>query len=172
MVTDYTSIGSLINHLPSLYRMLTHVFVDDVDELVASSNFRYLVRESAAQQLGIKYLYFKTIYDMISGRDYYLAEWNIADRFKNQTPPVEHALKRPQDSAGPSGMDSAVKRLKLAARYFQTEREAKAYYKAGNDDGDSREVNVGEADNRESTKEPETRQVVVSNKDHWVETLD
>ena len=109
---------------------------------------------------------------MISGRDYYLAEWNIADCFKNQTPPVEHALKRPQDSAGPSGMESAVKRLKLAARYFQTEQEAKAHYKAGSDDGDSREVTVGKEDNREQTKETNTRQVVVFNKDHWVETLD
>ena len=109
---------------------------------------------------------------MIAGRDYYLTEWNILDYFKCRTPYFDHALKRPQDRAGPSGMDSAVKRLKLAARYFQTEREAKAYYKAGSDDGDSREVNVGEEDNRESTKEPETRQVVVFNKDHWVETID
>ena len=101
-----------------------------------------------------------------------MSEWNILDYFKCQTPSVEHALKRPQDSAGPSGMESAVKRLKLAARYFQTEREAKAPYKAGRDDGDIREVTVGRENNRERVKESDTRQVVVFNKDHWVETVD
>ena len=68
--------------------------------------------------------------------------------------------------------ESAIKRLKLAARYFQTEREAKAPYKAGRDDGDIREVTVGRENNRERVKESDTRQVVVFNKDHWVETVD
>ena len=174
MVTNYTSIGSLINHLPSLYRMLTHVFVDDVDELVASRNFRYLVRESAARQLGIKFLYFKTIYDMISGRDHYLADWNIADRFKNQTPPVEQAPKRPQDSAGPSGVEGAVKRLRLAAHYFRTEKEANAPYKAGRKDGDIREAAFGKKINRDRVKEPDNRQVVVFKRyqDQWVNNVD
>ena len=172
MISSYNSIGSLINHLPSLYRMVTHVFLDNVQELAASETFRFLVRKSEERQLGIKYLYYKSLFDMIAGREYYLSEWNILDYFKCQTPSVEHALKRPQDSAGPSGMESAVKRLKLAARYFQTEREAKAHYKAGSDDGDSREVTVEKEDNREQIKESDTRQVVVFNKDHWVETLD
>ena len=108
---------------------------------------------------------------MIAGREYYLTEWNILDYIRCRTPYFDHALKRPQDRAGPSGMDSAVKRLKLAARYFQTERQARAYYKAGKDDGDIREVNVGEENNRGSTKENRKRQVVEFNK-VWVETLD
>ena len=172
VITCYNSIESLINYLPSLYRMVTHVFLDNVHELAASERFRFLVRKSEERQLGIKYLYYKSLLDMIAGKDHYLSEWKIEDFFKSQTPPVEHALKRSQDSAGPSDMESASKRLKLAARYFQTEREAKAPYKAGRDDGDIREVTVGRENNRERVKESDTRQVVVFNKDHWVETVD
>ena len=175
VVTDYSSIGSLINNLPSLYRMLTHVFVDDVDELVASRNFRYLVRESASRKLGIKFLKFKFIYDMISGRDHYLADWNIADRFQNQTPSVEQAMKRPQDSAGPSGVEGAVKRLRLAAHYFRTEKEAKARYRAGRKDGDIREAAFGKKINRDPRRqESNNRQVVVFKRyqDQWVNNVD
>ena len=149
VITSYNSIGSLINHLPSLYRMVTHVFVDNVHELAASERFRFLVRKSEERQLGIKYLYYKSLLDMITGKDYYLSEWNIGDFFKTQTPLVEHARKRPQDCAGPSNMESAVKRLKLAARYFQSERESKAPYKAGRDDENIREVSVGRKITRE-----------------------
>ena len=45
-------------------------------------------------------------------------------------------------------------------------------YKAGRYDGDIREVTVGRENNRERVKESDTRQVVVFNKDHWVETVD
>ena len=63
---------------------------------------------------------------------------------------MEHALKRSQDSAGPSDLP----------------------YKAGRYDGDIRELTVGRENNRERVKESDTRQVVVFNKDHWVETVD
>ena len=69
---------------------------------------------------------------------------------------MERALKRSQDSAGPSNMESANKRLKLAA------------FKARRDEGDSREATGG----RERVQDADTRQVVVFNRDHWVETLD
>ena len=55
---------------------------------------------------------------------------------------MEHALKRSQDSAGPSDMP----------------------YKAGRYD-DIKEVTVGRKMNPE-------RRVVVFNKDHWVETVE
>ena len=143
VVSDYSSIGDLINNLSSLYRMLTHIFVDDIDELVASRDFRFLVRESASRQLGIKFLKFKFIYDMISGRDHYLETWDIADHFQNQAPFDEQTIKRPQDSAGPSSGEGAVKRLRFAANYFRTEKEAKAPYRAGGKDGDLREAAFG-----------------------------
>ena len=47
-------------------------------------------------------------------------------------------------------------------------RESKASFKAGRDEGDSREATGG----RERVQESDTRQVVVFNKDHWVETVD
>ena len=68
-------------------------------------------------------------------------------------------------------MDSAVKRLKLAARYFQTEREARVGYKGGKDDEDIREENIGEENNRGSTEENGKKQVVKFRK-VWVETID
>ena len=171
VVSHYDSMRSLIDHLPSLYREVTHVFLDNCQELAASETFRYLVNKCEERQLGVEFLYYKSLFDMIAGREYYLTEWNILDYIRCRTPYFDHVLKRPQDRTGPSGMDSAVKRLKLAARYFQTEREARAYYKAGKDDGDIREVNVGEENNRGSTKENGKRQVVEFNK-VWVETID
>ena len=149
VITCYNSIESLINYLPSLYRMVTHVFLDNVHELAASERFRFLVRKSEERQLGIKYLYYKSLLDMIAGKDHYLSEWKIEDFFKSQTPPVEHALKRSQDSAGPSDMP----------------------YKAGRYD-DIREVTAGWKSNPERVKESDTRRVVVFNKDHWVETVE
>ena len=91
---------------------------------------------------------------MISGRDHYLADWNIADRFQNQTPSVEQAMKRPQDSAGPSGVEGAVKRLRFAAHYFRTEKEAKAPYKAGRKDGDIREAAFGKKITEQEARAP------------------
>ena len=99
----YSSIDSMINHLPSLYRMVTHVFLDNVDELASSSKFRFLVKKT--EDKGIKYLYYKSLLDMITGKDQYLSYWKIEDFFPIQTPHVERALKRTvQDSAGPSGI--------------------------------------------------------------------
>ena len=68
-------------------------------------------------------------------------------------------------------MDSAVKRLKLAARYFQTERRARVRYKGGKDDEDIQKENIGEENNRGSTVENGKRQVVKFRK-IWVETID
>ena len=112
---------------------------------------------------------------MISGRDHYLADWNIADRFQNQTPSVEQAMKRPQDSAGPSGVEGAVKRLRFAAHYFRTEKEAKAPYKAGRKDGDIREAAFGKKINRDPRRrESNNRQVAVFKRyqDQWVNNID
>ena len=136
----YSSIDSMINHLPSLYRMVTHVFLDNVHELAASSRFRFLVKKT--EDKGIKYLYYKSLLDMITGKDQYLSCWKIEDFFQIQTPPVENALKRAQDSAGPSAIP----------------------YKAGRYE-DIKEVTVGRKVNPE-------RRVVVFNKDHWVETVE
>ena len=129
----YSSIDSMIKHSSSLYRMVTHVFLDNVDELAASSKFRFLVKKT--EDKGIKYLYYKSLLDMITGKDQYLSYWKIEDFFQIQTPPVENALKRAQDSAGPSDIP----------------------YKAGRYE-DIKEGNVGRKVNPE-------RRVVVFNKE-------
>ena len=53
----YSSIDSMIKHHSSLYRMVTHVFFDNVQEMAASSRFRLLVKKT--EDKGIKYLYYK-----------------------------------------------------------------------------------------------------------------
>ena len=67
-------------------------------------------------------------------------------------------------------MDSTVKRLKLAARYLQTEREARVDYTGGNDDEGIREENIGKENNRGSTVGNGKRQVEF--RKIWVETID
>ena len=151
MTSYYGSIDDLLRHSSSalLPRMVTHIFLDDVNEWASSSKFRFLVKKT--EDKGIKYLYYKSLLDMITGKDQYLSYWKIEDFFQIQTPHVERALKRTvQDSAGPSDMP----------------------YKAGRYDGDIREVTVGRKINPERVKESDTRQVVVFNKDHWVETVE
>ena len=136
----YSSIDSMIKHASSLYRMVTHVFLDNVHELAASSRFRFLVKKT--EDKGIKYLYYKSLLDMITGKDQYLAYWKIEDFFQIQTPHVERALKRTvQDGAGPSDIP----------------------YKAGRYE-DIEEVIVGR-------KVIPERRVVVFNKE-WVETVE
>ena len=107
---------------------------------------------------------------MIAGREYILTDWNILDYIRCRTPYFDPILKRPQERQGPSGMDSAVKRLKLTARYFQTEREARVGYKGGKNDEDIVEENIREENNRGSTVENGKRQVEF--RKIWVETID
>ena len=67
-------------------------------------------------------------------------------------------------------MDSAVKRLKLAARYFQTESKARVGYTGGKDDEGIRKENIGKENNHRSTVENGKRQVEF--RKIWVETID
>ena len=142
MTSYYGSIDDLLRHSSSalLPRMVTHIFLDDVNEWASSSKFRFLVKKTEGK--GIKYLYYKSLLDIITGKDEYLPYWKIEDYFPIQAPHVERALKRTvQDSAGPSGIP----------------------YKAGRYE-DIKEGNVGRKVNPE-------RRVVVFNKE-WVETVD
>ena len=138
----YGSIDDLLRHSSSalLPRMVTHIFLDDVNEWASSSKFRFLVKKT--EDKGIKYLYYKSLLDIITGKDEYLPYWKIEDYFPIQAPHVERALKRTvQDSAGPSGIP----------------------YKAGRYE-DIEEGNVGRKVNPE-------RRVVVFNQE-WVNTVD
>ena len=109
---------------------------------------------------------------MIAGREYILTDWNIIDFIRCRTPYYDALPKRPQECQGPSGIDStgSVKRLKLAARYLQTESEAGVGYTGGKDDEGIREENTGKENNRGSTVENGKRQVEF--RKIWVETID
>merc|ERR1712215_222993 len=90
---------SLIRHASGLYKMVTHVFLDNVEEWCASPRFRLLVKKTEGKE--INFLYHKTLLDMVTGKDDYLAYWKIEDYFPIQTPHMERAWKRTvQDGAG------------------------------------------------------------------------
>ena len=125
VVSRYNSIRSLIEHLP-LYREVTHVFLDNCQELAASEAFRFLVNKCEQRQLGIDFLYFKSLYDMIAGREYILTDWNILDYIRCRTPYFDPILKRPQERPGPSGMDSAVKKTEVSSKILSNRTRGKS----------------------------------------------
>ena len=71
IVSRYDSIGSLIERIP-LYREVTRVFLDNCQELAESEAF--LVNKCEQKRLRIDFLYFKSLYDMIAGREYILTD--------------------------------------------------------------------------------------------------
>ena len=123
MASQYGSIDDLLKHAssPWLPRMVTHIFLDDVKEWTSSSKFRLLVKKTEGTT--IKYWFYKSLLDVIAGRDEYLPYWNIEDYFPIRVPYVERSLKRTmQDSVDPSGIPYKVRKYEDVRRKGNPER--------------------------------------------------
>ena len=130
MASQYGSIDDLLRHSSSAWlpRMVTHTFLDDVKEWASSSKFRLLVKKT--EGTSIKYWYYKSLLDVIAGRDEYLPYWNIEDYFPIRVPYVERSLKRTmQDSVDPSGIPYKVGRYEDVRRKVNPERRVVVFNK-------------------------------------------
>ena len=123
VASQYGSIDDLLRHSSSAWlpRMVTHVFLDDVKEWTSSSKFRLLVKKTEGTT--IKYWFYKSLMDVISGRDAYLPYWNIEDYFPIRVPYVERSLKRTMwDRVDPSGIPCKVRKSEDVRRKRNPER--------------------------------------------------
>ena len=123
MASQYGSIEDLLKHAssPWLPRMVTHIFLDDVKEWASSAKFRLLVKKTKGTT--IKYWFYRSLMDIISGKDAYLPYWNIEDYFPIRVPYVERSLKRTMwDRVDPSGIPCKVRKSEDVRRKRNPER--------------------------------------------------
>ena len=123
VASQYRSIEDLLKDAssPWLPRIVTHIFLDDVKEWASSAQFRQLVKKTKGTT--INYWLYRSLVDMVSGKDAYLRYWNIEDYFPIRVPYVGRSVKRTMwDRVDPSGIPCKVRKSEDVGRKRKPER--------------------------------------------------
>ena len=123
VASQYRSIEDLLKDAssPFLPRIVTHIFLDDVKEWAKSAQFRQLVRKTKGTTM--KYWLYRSLVDLVSGKDDYLPYFNVEDYFPIRVPYVERSLKRTMwDRVDPSGIPCKVRKSEDVRRKRNPER--------------------------------------------------
>ena len=123
VASQYRSVEDLLKDAssPFLPRIVTHIFLDDVKEWASSAQFRQLVKKTKGTTM--KYWLYRSLVDMVSGKDAYLPYFNVENHFPIRVPYVERSVKRTMwDRIDPSGIPCKVRKSEDVRRERNPER--------------------------------------------------